>query len=61
MGGDTSGILDVTATETLIGQPLDIHDLSGRRLRHIDRYEGTEQLHLPSGIYLIGGRKVRIK
>ena len=61
MGGDTSGILDVTATETLIGQPLDIHDLSGRRLRHIDRYEGTEQLHLPSGIYIIGGRKVRIK
>ena len=61
MGGDTSGILDVTATETLIGQPLDIHDLSGRRLRHIDRYEGTEQLHLPSGIYIIGGRKVRIQ
>lgn len=66
MGGAATGIRkvitdgDEDSLKSLYGEAVDIYDSSGKIRKHVDNFQGTGELQLPEGVYIIGGNKVYI-
>ena len=57
--GTTTGVKDINI-DTVDNGPVDVYNMNGQLLRHnVERNEATTGL--PSGIYIVGGKKVIIK
>ncbi len=57
--GTTTGVRDIN-TDTASNGPVDVYNMNGQLLRqNVERNEATKGL--PSGIYIIGGKKVIVK
>ena len=57
--GTTTGVKDIN-TDTVDNGPVDVYNMNGQLLRHnVERNEATTGL--PSGIYIVGGKKVVVR
>lgn len=57
--GNVTGVKDITL-DTSDNAPVDVYNMNGQLLRHnVERNEATQGL--PSGIYIVGGKKVIVK
>ena len=57
--GNTTGVKDINLDSAVNG-PVDVYNMNGQLLRHnVERNEATQGL--PSGIYIVGGKKVIVR
>lgn len=57
--GTTTGVKDINIDSAING-PVDVYNMNGQLLRHnVERSEATQGL--PSGIYIVGGKKVIVR
>ena len=57
--GTTTGVRDINIDSQATG-PVDVYNMNGQLLRHnVERSEATQGL--PSGIYIVGGKKVIVR